>query len=175
MHCEESGSKVKYIFYDQNDYDRASAELLGRPQPNSISGTMKLHAVVQSLADSKVMLTRESVMAGNNIDFLRQKIKINMPTPNLLQMTFQKNTMKFTNWRLNLRSVVINGYVAAIYNACWFIGVITDVDETECQVNFMSQAGKYGDTLKWPISRDEIWIPKSQVKLKLDKEPEPHG
>ncbi|CAC5404494.1 unnamed protein product [Mytilus coruscus] len=55
MHCEESGSKVKYIFYDQNDYDSASAELLGRPQTNSIPGTMKLHAVVPSLVDSKVL------------------------------------------------------------------------------------------------------------------------
>lgn len=49
-----------------------------------------------------------------------------------------------------------------------------DVDETECQVNFMRQAGKFAKSgqFQWIKLGYQTW---SQVNiLKLDKQPEPH-
>ena len=45
----------------------------------------------------------------------------------------------------------------------WYVGVITDVDANECQVNFLIKAGKYGNAFKFPQQKDEIWVNKEDI------------
>ena len=42
----------------------------------------------------------------------------------------------------------VNVFVAAIYADQWYFGKVTEIDvkDNEVQVNFMANAGKYGET-----------------------------
>jgi len=52
----------------------------------------------------------------------------------------------------------IGGYVAAVYDEQWYIGVVTETDESEAHIKFMSRAGKVEGSFKWPTPPDEIWL-----------------
>lgn len=50
-----------------------------------------------------------------------------------------------------------------------YIGWVTEVDEEEqeVQINFMTKAGIYGDTYKWPSEKDEIWIHSTNILMEI--------
>ena len=45
----------------------------------------------------------------------------------------------------------------------WYIGQITDIDEDDVLINFLTKSGKKADIYIYPLCRDEIWVHKSQV------------
>ena len=46
---------------------------------------------------------------------------------------------------------------------------ITEVDDDDCQINFLVKAGKYGNAYKFHINRDEIWVEKADILLVLQQ------
>lgn len=56
--AKESGSKAKYIYYSQQDYDEAKTILDSKHKCQAVSGTFKLHAVVP--VDSVNIAVRET-------------------------------------------------------------------------------------------------------------------
>ncbi|KAL3877297.1 hypothetical protein ACJMK2_035027 [Sinanodonta woodiana] len=77
----------------------------------------------------------------------------------------------------NERQTIIpkeNDFIAAIYDKNWYIGRVTNVDETEVMINFMCRAGKYDDSFKWPTTKDKIWLGHKNIISIID-EPVPHG
>ncbi|KAL3862597.1 hypothetical protein ACJMK2_008554 [Sinanodonta woodiana] len=55
---EESGSKIKYLYYNQADVDMSNEIIQQKEKPMQISGTFKLHAIVPT--NSCTILTRET-------------------------------------------------------------------------------------------------------------------
>lgn len=60
---KESGSKVKYIYYSQQDYDEAKTILESKQKCQAVSGTFKLHAVVP--VDSVSIAVRDILLLLN--------------------------------------------------------------------------------------------------------------
>jgi hypothetical protein len=56
---EENGSKIKYLFYNQEDVDNGDKILQEKENPLSITGTFRLHAVVPT---SKVMMHLKTLL-----------------------------------------------------------------------------------------------------------------
>ena len=49
---------------------------------------------------------------------------------------------------------------------------ITEVDDDDCQINFLVEAGKYGNVqiaYKLHINRDEMWVEKADILLVLQQ------
>lgn len=55
---KESGSKVRYIYYSQQDYDEAKTILYSKQKCQAVSGTFKLHVAV--LVDSVSIAVRDT-------------------------------------------------------------------------------------------------------------------
>ena len=55
---EESGSKIKYLYYNQPDVDMSNEIIQQKEKPMQLSGTFKLHAIVP--INSCTILTRET-------------------------------------------------------------------------------------------------------------------
>lgn len=59
-------------------------------------------------------------------------------------------------------------WVAVSYESDWYIGQVTDIDENELFVIFLTAAGKFKDSYKFPNPPDQIWIWKSDVIMKVE-------
>lgn len=59
----------------------------------------------------------------------------------------------------------VGDYVSAVYDSAWYIGLITDSDESEIEVNFMQ---KKKQLFQWPNQEDLIWIKKVDVLCKIE-------
>ena len=46
---------------------------------------------------------------------------------------------------------------------------MTDIDENDYRINFLTKAGKYGNTYKFPPQEDEIWVDRTQILSVLQK------
>jgi hypothetical protein len=77
----------------------------------------------------------------------------------------------------DVRNVAVNDWVAAIYNNDWFMGKVTEIDETdrEVLVDFLENSGKLENTFKWPVRKDEIWVSEEQIIHVLTAAPVPVG
>lgn len=58
-------------------------------------------------------------------------------------------------------------WIAVMYESDWYIGQVTDIDENELFINFLTAAGKFKDSYKFPYPPDQIWIWKSDVIMKI--------
>lgn len=69
----------------------------------------------------------------------------------------------------------INDYIAAKYNADWYIGRILEVNPEEVKVTFMERAGSLMSyTFCWPFRKDILWVSLKDVIIKVSK-PEEYG
>ena len=66
-------------------------------------------------------------------------------------------------------------WVSAEYDHKWFIGEVTDTDESDILINFMERSGKIEGRFKWPKHKDEIWREKQSIFWKLSGPPESIG
>ena len=192
LQSELAGSKVKYLLYTQEDYDETVARTAKRETPLSVTGTMKLHAVVPSRQATKSVYTRNvscycltcmtdvetTDCAGWELHAL--SVDSNKTSEENMQVSDEHRRSEDQHkdhYSGNERQTIIpkeNDFVAAIYDKNWYIGRVTDVDETEVMINFMCRAGKYDDSFKWPTTKDEIWLNHKNIISIID-EPVPHG
>lgn len=186
---KESGSKVKFTYYSQQDYDEAKTILESKQKCQAVSGTFKLHAVVP--VDSVSIAVRDTscycstcikdVLNGCHGWKVNRLIKpVNEQDsehPENTSKAKETETTKLVQANEPVCSIPeIGVFVAAVYAREWYIGKVTEVDEEEqeVQINFMTKAGKYGDTYKWPSEKDEIWIQSTHILMEISP-PNPVG
>lgn len=63
----------------------------------------------------------------------------------------------------------VHDWVAAVYDQDWYIGKVTDEDTDEYQINFLTRSGKYGKGYKFPMTKDEIFVKKTDVLSKIEE------
>lgn len=179
---KESGSKVKFTYYSQQDYDEAKTILESKQKCQAVSGTFKLHAVVP--VDSVSIAVRDTscycstcikdVLNGCHGWKVNRLIKpVNEQDsehPENTSKAKETETTKPVQANEPVCSIPeIGVFVAAVYARERYIGWVTEVDEEEqeVQINFMTKAGKYGDTYKWPSEKDEIWIHSTHILMEI--------
>ncbi|MES9879799.1 MAG: hypothetical protein ABW185_02860 [Sedimenticola sp.] len=179
----ETESSVSYYYVSQNEYDEAYQHIqhknIGiKPVPK----TMTIHAAVP-LSTTRIAVRKTSCNCdvciiniqggcpGWEIYDMRKQISENECESNeaitdpINQPGNETGTYTFMEGE----------FVAAEYEGQWFVGRITDIDDSELQINFMtSHSGKIGSSFKWPNARDEIWIHTRDVIMRLP-EPQPSG
>lgn len=160
---------MKYIYYSQQDYDEAKTILESKQKCQAVSGTFKLHAVVP--VDSVSIAVRDTscycstcikdVLNGCHGWKVNRLIKpVNEQDsehPENTSKAKETETTKPVQANEPVCSIPeIGVFVAAVYARERYIGWVTEVDEEEqeVQINFMTKAGKYGDTYKWPSEKD---------------------
>ena len=165
-------SKVKYILYTAEDVEHAEAIIGEKPTAFTIQGTMKVHAVVP--IDKFTVAIRElscyccECMANVTTTHcsgwsLKQIIK----KPVEEEPARSTESESAQNSKISLAekngSYDKDSWVAALYQMEWYIGQITDIDEDDVLINFLTKSGKKADIYIYPLCRDEIWVHKSQV------------
>lgn len=66
----------------------------------------------------------------------------------------------------------VGKFVAAVYEGSWYIGQITEVDDTDTiEIKFMD---KKKEMYQWPRSEDKIWVEKVNVLCEIES-PTPSG
>ena len=84
------------------------------------------------------------------------------------------------NVDLRLDDIVVDQYVAAMYDSNWFIGKVLDIDRDDGDVNisFMERLKTKGEQselkYKWPNSSDELWVQFEDIVCVVN-EPTPIG
>ncbi|KAJ8314146.1 hypothetical protein KUTeg_008707 [Tegillarca granosa] len=80
------------------------------------------------------------------------------------------NNIKYSEWKRkdveHKAKYAINSYVAAIYNAEWYIGKILEYDskDNEYNISFMREnVSKVRYRYKWPRKDDILWIAESNI------------
>lgn len=178
MRTNESGSKVKYIYYSQQDYDKAKTILESKLKCQAVSRSFKLHDVVPVYSVSIAVRDASFYCSTCILDVLNGchgwKINRLIKSVNQQDRRHPENTSK-ANETETTKPVKANEpvcsipdigvSVAAVYAREWYIGKVTEVDEEEqeVQINFIKKAGKYGDTCKWPSEKDDIWIQSTNI------------
>ena len=84
------------------------------------------------------------------------------------------------NMDLRLYDIVVDQYVAAMYDSNWFIGKVLDIDRDDGDVNisFMERLKTKGEQselkYKWPNSSDVLWVQFEDIVCVVN-EPTPIG
>ena len=70
-----------------------------------------------------------------------------------------------------LQFPIMGGYVSAIYDRKWYIGLVIDISmaEMDCEINFMvttSSTDKH--TFHWPVRNDKCWVPFQHILCQIN-------
>lgn len=168
-------SKVKYILYSENDIKQAEELIKSKPAAQAVPGTMKVHAVVP--LDECTVATRElscyctecfsdvlnTSCAGWTVRSITAKGKDGQEGQDKHPDKTKGDEKSVTEEMVADVPLEMDSWVAALYESHWYIGQITDIDHDEVLINFLTAAGKYRNSYKFPSVKDEIWIQKSDV------------
>jgi len=170
-------TKVKYIQYTEQNIEEASETLKLKKQAIPIQGTMKIHAVCPTGQNS--IAVREmscycddctnnvtTSVCGWNIKPITKARGVN--STSTLEEQTNGNQEEVENQPKENLKLNKEDWVAAIYDGHWFIGQVTEVDDDDCQINFLTKAGNYGKIYKFPLQKDEIWVTKTDILLILN-------
>lgn len=199
---EESGSKIKYISYNQEDVGRCNDILEQKEKPTPISGTFKLHAIIPT--NSFTILTRETSCYCNDClenprnsihqwkeQFICRRQEDPIVDENLPQGKNEEHVVEITANEISHDSddqmreseenssleIQPSDWVSAIYENNYYFGQVVTVDtgDDEVEINFLAKSGKYGKAFKMPSREDKIWIERKNVLTILEKEPRSVG
>ena len=70
--------------------------------------------------------------------------------------------------------VQVLDYVSCLYDNKWPVGIITNVDKEDVQVNLMHQSGP-SRSFQWPHVNDICWVPNDHTLCKIDIPITPSG
>ncbi|KAL3861743.1 hypothetical protein ACJMK2_007766 [Sinanodonta woodiana] len=182
---EESGSKIKYLYYIQADVDMSSEIIQQKEKPILISGTFKLYAIVP--INSCTILTRETLCYCNGC--LQEQVICKrqdeedidkngtlVPTLEVAAVTSDQKEM-FEYERIQYSEIQPSHWVSAVYEQNFYFGhiVAIDIDDDEVEPNFLEKSGKYGKAFNIPSREDKLWIKREILLTILEKEPRPVG
>lgn len=200
-------SQTKYCYVAKEECDKALAEL-NSLKIKPIKGTFSIHSVVQ-VENGTIAVRDTSCFCNNcfeNGDFklgctgwtkhivndqadLQNREALNIANQQesvntqLDETTSKVSTMDDVptqeNTETTFDQLVVNSYVAAVYNDNWYVGKVIDIDHDDdslpYQISFMEQGKCKGRvTFKWPSKDDVIWIDKEAILCTIN-EPVPHG
>lgn len=175
---ENNSSKIRYVLYSERDIELAKSRLEKYQTLVSIPGTMKIHAVAP-LDEHSVAVRETSCYCVNcllGIDNSKcsgweTKVISKTLVTEGSNLTMTQNIPKATEQEQQVNEnpvgVEKGEWVAAIYDGEWYIGQVTSYDKKDYRVNFLTSAGKYQESYKFPNSRDEIWLDKHDVVAKV--------
>ncbi|KAL3862416.1 hypothetical protein ACJMK2_008382 [Sinanodonta woodiana] len=155
---EESGSKIKYLYYNQADVDMSNEIIQQKEKPMQISGTFKLHAIVP--INSCTILTIETSCYCTGC--LEQVI-----------CKRQDEEVIDTNGTLmpTLEVAAVTSDQEEVMNAF----IVIDIDDDEVEIQILEKSGKYGKAFKMPSKEDKLWIKREKLLTILEKELRPAG
>ncbi|VDH94171.1 Hypothetical predicted protein [Mytilus galloprovincialis] len=198
--ARESGSKVKYIFYNQEDYDISEKFLSERITPIAVKGTFKIHYVIGNginevysrvtscYCNKCIVDISTSACEGYTLNRLVKDtatsgvVEVIEPLESSEEgETVEGRNVEEEEEELNKHTIELDKlskdtWVAAMYERKWYIGQVVDIDENdkEVQVKFMTETGRYGESFKWPKEDDIIWIKLDNI-LCIILSPNPSG
>ncbi|KAK3104833.1 hypothetical protein FSP39_011252 [Pinctada imbricata] len=174
-HSEATGSKVTYLYYSQDDYDNTMEMLTKKQQPQPISGTFKLHAVVP-YGNGKIATRNTSCYcekcithAYTDCGWEIKEIYKSKPSTSTCSTSISSidDEIQSENLETDEKNPEIGDFVAACYESKWYIGKVLEYDsrEKETKINFMEKSGKLLNTFRWPSLKDELWIPTTDILI----------
>ncbi|KAK3107744.1 hypothetical protein FSP39_021287 [Pinctada imbricata] len=174
-HSEATGSKVTYLSYSQDDYDNTMEMLTKKQQPQPISGTFKLHAVVP-YGNGKIATRNTSCYcekcithAYTDCGWEIKEIYKSKPSTSTCSTSISSidDEIQSENLETDEKNPEIGDFVAACYESKWYIGKVLEYDsrEKETKINFMEKSGKLLNTFRWPSLKDELWIPTTDILI----------
>ena len=172
----QSGSKVKYMGYTQEDYDISDKLLKERPVASAIKGTFKVHYDYVVGAGTNIIYTR-------NVTCYCDKCKSNVSITTCEGYTLHNMVKSYTNIvdepevEPDCGTVEKEAWVAVLYASKWYIGHVREIDDddVEVSVTFMTACGKYGNCFKWPTDKDELWVKPNDNIYVMPSTPQPSG
>ncbi|KAL3842294.1 hypothetical protein ACJMK2_020324 [Sinanodonta woodiana] len=193
---EESGSKIKYMYYNQADVGMSNEIIQQKEKPMQIYGTFKLHAIVPT--NSCTILTRETSCYCNGclvnpqtsihewqeqVICKRQDEEVIdtngtlMPTLEVAAVTSdQEEVLEYE--RIQYSDIQPSHWVSAVYEQYFYFDQIVaiDIDDDEVEIIFfLEKSGKYGKAFKMPSREDKLWIKREKLLTILENEPRPAG
>lgn len=198
--ARESGSRVKYISYNQEDYDNSEKILSERITPVAVKGTFKIHYVIGN-GITEVYTRNTScyckeciadISTSTCVGYTLHRLVKDSGNEGIVEALASSDQEGETGEGRNLEGVEINRHqqetvaldklsketwVAAMYQRKWYIGQVIDLDQNDEEVNvkFMTQAGRYGESFKWPKEDDIIWIKLEHILCVIVSPPKPSG
>ncbi|KAJ8044972.1 hypothetical protein HOLleu_07881 [Holothuria leucospilota] len=174
---EREASDIEYVFVSKDDCAANAQEITKRwPSVKAIAGTLKLHAVV-GVGDQKLLIRHLSCYCDKcsmhpEADHQVLNMCDGWVTHNVIRCDSHADPI--TNVLLSAKGTTRlyspDGWVAAVYDDNWFIGQVIEDDAEDVHINFMTAgSGKVKqNTFKWPLIKDEIWVPYEQVLCRID-------
>ncbi|KAJ8047468.1 hypothetical protein HOLleu_06474 [Holothuria leucospilota] len=174
---EREASDIEYVFVSKDDCAANAQEITKRwPSVKAIAGTLKLHAVV-GVGDQKLLIRHLSCYCDKcsmhpEADHQVLNMCDGWVTHNVIRCDSHADPI--TNVLLSAKGTTRlyspDDWVAAVYDDNWFIGQVIEDDAEDVHINFMTAgSGKVKqNTFKWPLIKDEIWVPYEQVLCRID-------
>ena len=173
-------SKVRYISYNENDVQKIQENISRKDKPVAIAGTLKLHAAVPisklSIATRELSCNCGQCIAdvqtttceGWNVHNLYKLAKhVKEPEVSSSREKPANETLVSDSNQIQETQPIVNDWVAALYDNEVYLGQVTDTDTDDVQINFLTEAGKYGSSYRFPNARDEIWVQRKDVLMIL--------
>ena len=200
----ETGSHTRYVFVPKAECEFALDEL-SKLNIKPVKGTMEIHSVVQ-VGQGEIAVRSTSCFCDrcfengkftvlcsgwtqHSFNYASDSQTENDKQPqqcqtnaNVLQTTTSTvctATDESSMAQQNEDKVVVNDYVAAVYNDNWYVGKVISCepedDDLPYQVSFMEHGkGKVCHTFRWPRQDDSIWRQRDDI-LCVIGEPIAHG
>jgi hypothetical protein len=138
-----------------------------------VKGTMKLHAVVGT-GNSNIFVRETSCycvrcLTDEMCDTWRKETTRKLSNAVESKEPTEIDQTQHSEVKKNTAVEVKKGqYVAAVYDSKWYIGVVTDVDEAEkdVEISFMEKKKQF---YQWPQKEDKIWIDEKSILGIVDK------
>jgi hypothetical protein len=183
----QSSMKVSFFFVSAADCNATSARI-EENKVKPLKGTFKLHSVVglgqSGIAINDTSCYCEECIAGGLCDSWTKAHMEVMKKPDMEETGMnathieEPRTME-AHEALHEKNMETsepdcayqNGdYVAAVYDAKWYIGkIVDDEDDDQYEITFMEQRKQL---YQWPKKEDVIWVDTSSVLCKIT-EPQP--
>ncbi|KAK3579670.1 hypothetical protein CHS0354_036901 [Potamilus streckersoni] len=169
---EESGSKIKYLYYNQADVDMCNEIIQQKEKPMQISE--KHHVIVMVNPQTSVHEWQEHVICRRQYEDVIDTNGTLRPTLEVAAVTSdQEEVLEYE--RIQYSDIQPSRWVSAVYEQKFYFGqiVVIDIDDDEVEINFLEKSGKYGKAFKMSSREDKLWIKREKRLTILEKEPRP--
>ncbi|KAL3859870.1 hypothetical protein ACJMK2_010059 [Sinanodonta woodiana] len=179
---EESGSKIKYLYYNQADVDMSNEIIQQKEKPMQISSTLSYMQLETSCYCTGCLVNPQtSVHEWQKQEVCKRQdeevIDTNgtlMPTLEVAAVTSDQEEV-FEYEHIQYSDIQPSRYVSAVYKQNFYFDQIVaiDIDDDEVEIQFLEKSGKYCKAFKMPSREDKLWIKREKLLTILEKEPIP--
>ena len=178
---QSSMKGVEFVYVDKDECETKRQEIQAK-QIKPVKESLKIHAVVgvspTDLLTRKTSCYCASCLKGEFCDGWTAAKLQPKTIPERIQEApevpeIEETREEIEETRDEMKEYEVGKYVACMYQAVWYIGIIEEIDteEKEVHVRFMEHTRKL---LRWPSREDKLWVNISDV-ICFVKEPVPSG